>query len=160
MKTLPMTVALAAGALAASAADAQTSLTAEAAQNIVNGCAEHAAARGQSHGIAVVDAGGHLVAALRMDGNGWGIQAFAEDKARASAAWGFPTSGMERAAANRPGFADAPAVVTVGGGVPIYDAEGRNRIGAAGASGEPPEDDEACVVAGIASAGLRHERAQ
>jgi uncharacterized protein GlcG (DUF336 family) len=94
-----------------------------------------------------------------MDGNGWGIQAFAEEMARAAAAWGFPTSGMVQAAELTPGFADAPAVVRVGGGVPIYDAEGRIRIGGAGASGEPPEDDEACVIAGIEAAGLRSSRA-
>ncbi|MBC2777236.1 GlcG/HbpS family heme-binding protein [Parasphingopyxis marina] len=140
-------------------AQSQT-LDAEAAQTIVQSCAARATARGQSHGIAVVDLGGHLVAALRMDGNGWGIQAFAEEKARAAAAWGFPTAGMARAVEETPGFAGAPDVVAVGGGVPIFDAEGRERIGGAGASGEPPEDDAACVIAGIAAAGLRSSRAE
>ena len=42
----------------------------------------HSTARSQSHAIAVVDAGGHLVAALRMDGNGYGIMDFALAKAR------------------------------------------------------------------------------
>lgn len=135
-----------------------TALDAAAAMAIVEGCAAHATSRGQSHGIAVVDAGGHLVAAWRMDGNGWGIQAFAEEKARAAAAWGFPTSGMTRAVVNTPGFADAPAVVTVGGGVPVYDASGRVRLGGVGASGEAAEDDEACAIAGIEAAGLRSER--
>ena len=61
---------------------------ARGAQAIVAGCAAHATGRGQSHAIAVVDAGGQLVAALRMDGNGYGIMDFALAKARASAAWG------------------------------------------------------------------------
>lgn len=153
-------LALAVACVAAAPGHAQQGerLDAAAARAIIDGCAAHATARRQSHGIAVVDSGGHLVAALRMDGNGWGIQAFAEEKARASAAWGFPTSGMVRAVEGTPGFGNAPNVVAVGGGVPIFDSTGRNRLGAAAASGEPPEDDEACVIAGIAAAGLRHER--
>src|SRR6185295_16020576 len=66
--------------ISAAAAHAQgppQRLDARAAQAIVAGCAAHAAGRGQSHAIAVVDAGGRLVAALRMDGNGAGIMDFA-----------------------------------------------------------------------------------
>ena len=46
----------------------QAALDARAAQAIVAGCAAHAAAKQQSHAIAVVDIGGNLVAGLRMDG--------------------------------------------------------------------------------------------
>ena len=50
----------------ASPAPAQTEsrLDARIAQAIVDGCAAHAGAKMQSHAIAVVDTGGHLVAAL------------------------------------------------------------------------------------------------
>jgi len=133
-------------------------LDAKAAQAIVNGCAAHAAAKRQSHAIAVVDTGGHLVAALRMDGNGSGMMDFAIAKAEAVAAWGFPTADMAEGAKETPGFAFAPHVVTVGGGVPVFTADGGTRLGAAGASGEAPQDDAACVVAGIAAAGLRSAR--
>jgi uncharacterized protein GlcG (DUF336 family) len=133
-------------------------LDAAAAQAVVAGCARHAAARKQSHAIAVVDNGGHLVAALRMDGNGWGMMDFAIAKAAAAAAWGFATAEMEAGAREVPGFARAPEVVTVAGGVPIYSADGLERIGAAGASGEDPPVDAACVVAGIEAAGLRAAR--
>ena len=143
--------------LAATPAYAQPAprLDAKTAQAIVNGCAAHAAAKSQSHAIAVVDTGGQLVAALRMDGNSFGMMDFALAKAQAVAAWGFPTADMTEAAKGTPGFAFAPHVVTVGGGVPIFSADGRTRLGAAGASGEAPEDDAACVTAGIAAAGLR-----
>lgn len=133
-------------------------LDARAAQAIVAGCVAHSTGRNQNHGIAVVDAGGHPVTMLRMDGNGHGIMEFALAKARASAAWGFATAQMTEAVRGTPGFADAPYVVTVGGGVPVFSADGRERIGAVGVSGEAPEDDAACAVAGIAAAGLRHER--
>jgi uncharacterized protein GlcG (DUF336 family) len=130
-------------------------LDARAAQAIVNGCAAHAAAKKQSHAIAVVDAGGHLVAALRMDGNGSGIFDFSLAKAEAVAAWGFPTAQMEQSAKETPGFANAPHVVTVPGGVPVWSADGKARIGGVGVSGEAPTDDAACAEAGIAAAGLR-----
>ena len=148
-------------ALLGSAAPAQSPmLDAAAARAIVSGCAAHAQAKKQSHAIAVVDAGGHLVAAVRMDGNGSGIMEFALAKARAVAAWGFSTAQMAQGARETPGFERAPNVVTVAGGVPIYSADGRTRIGAVGVSGEAPADDVACAVAGIAAAGLRSERAR
>jgi uncharacterized protein GlcG (DUF336 family) len=134
-------------------------LNAEVAQAIVAGCAAHASGKKQSHAIAVVDAGGHLVSALRMDGNGSGIFDFALAKAQAAAAWGFSTAQMIEGARGTPGFADAPHVVIVAGGVPVFSADGKVRIGAVGVSGEAPTDDSACAEAGVAAAGLRSSRA-
>lgn len=141
-------------------AQAPARLDARAAQAIIAGCVAHSARRSQSHGIAVVDTGGHLVASLRMDGNGHGIMEFALAKARASAAWGFATAQMTEAVRGTPGFADAPYVVTVAGGVPVFSADGRERIGAVGVSGEAPPDDAACAEAAILAAGLRTQRSQ
>jgi glc operon protein GlcG len=158
MRGLLIAVGLVAAAPAAAQAPAQPPsqrLDALAAQAIVAGCARHAAGRGQSHAIAVVDSGGQLVATLRMDGNGHGIMDFALAKARAAAAWGFSTADMVQAVRATPGFGQAPHVVTVPGGVPIFSADGSIRIGAVGVSGEPPPDDVACAEAGIAAAGLR-----
>ena len=143
----------------AAAPAAAAPIDASQAQAVVAGCAAHASGRSQSQAIVVVDAGGQTVAALRMDGNGHGIFDFASAKARAAAAWGFPTARMEEAARGTPGFAAAPHVVTVGGGVPIWSADGRERIGAVGVSGEAPADDVACAEAGIRAAGLRSARA-
>ena len=151
---------IAAAVVIAAPAQAQVApaLDARVAQAVVNGCAAHAAGKKQSQAIAVVDAGGNLIAALRMDGNGFGMMDFALAKAKAAAAWGFGTADMAEGAKGTPGFAMAPHVVTVAGGVPIFSADGKTRLGAAGASGEAPQDDAACVVAGIASAGLRSSR--
>jgi glc operon protein GlcG len=142
------------------AASAQTALDAKAAQAIVTGCAAHATAKQQSHAIAVVDVGGNLVAGLRMDGNGSGIMDFSLAKAKAVAAWGFSTAQMEENAKGTPGFANAPHVVMVAGGVPVWSADGKTRIGGVGASGEAPTDDAACADAGIRAAGLRSSRAR
>ena len=144
--------------IATSAEAAPPGLNAALAQAIVNGCAAHAAAKKQSHAIAVVDLGGHVVASLRMDGNTSGMMDFAIAKAEAVAAWGFRTSQMEEGARETPGFARAPHVVTVAGGVPIFSADGSQRLGAVGASGEAPVDDSACAEAGIKAAGLRSDR--
>ena len=151
---------IAVAALVAAPAQSQIAprLDAKLAQEIVAGCAAHAMAKSQSHAIAVVDTGGHLVTSLRMDGTGSGMMDFALAKAESVAAWGFSTADMAEGAKNTPGFAFAPHVVTVAGGVPIFSADGRTRLGAAGASGEAPADDAACVIAGIAVAGLRSSR--
>jgi glc operon protein GlcG len=130
-------------------------LDARAAEAIVHGCATHAMGKRQSEAIVVVDSGGHIVAAVRMDGNGSGIFDFAFAKAQAAAAWGFSTAQMADAGKGTPGFAQAPHVVTVAGGVPVFSADGKARIGAVGVSGEAPEDDAACAEAGVNAAGLR-----
>jgi len=146
-------------AFSASSVSAQpATLDARTAQAIVAGCAAHATGKKQSHAIAVVDPGGHLVAALRMDGNGSGIMDFSIAKAKAVAAWGFSTAQMAAGARETPGFGQAPHVVTVAGGVPVYSADGKIRLGAVGVSGEAPDDDAACAAAGIAAAGLRSSR--
>src|SRR3954468_13041957 len=158
MTEVAMRYALILGAAALFAAPAQSqvapSLDARAAQAIVAGCVTEAGGKMQSHAIAVVDVGGHLVAALRMDGNGSGIFDFALAKAEAAAAWGFSTAQMVESAKGTPGFANAPHVITVAGGVPASSADGRVRIGAVGVSGEAPEDDAACAEAGVRAAGL------
>ena len=133
-------------------------LDARAAEAIVHGCATHAIAKKQSHAIVVVDTGGHVAAALRMDGSGSGIFDFALAKARAAAAWGFSTAQMVQAAKDTPGFGNAPHVVTVPGGIPVWSGDGKVRVGAVGVSGEAPQDDAACAEAGIRAAGFRSNR--
>jgi uncharacterized protein GlcG (DUF336 family) len=135
-----------------------TTLDARAAQAIVAGCVAHSTAKHQSHAIVVVDNGGHVVAALRMDGNASGIFDFALSKAQAAAAWGFSTAQMLESARGTPGFDRAPQVVIVPGGVPVFTADGKARIGAVGVSGEAPADDAACAEAGVRAAGLRSAR--
>lgn len=157
---LTIFAALASAAAVSPAQPPAPALTASLAEAIVAGCRTHSTAKRQSHAIAVVDSGGHLVAALRMEGNRSGMMEFSIEKAKAVAAWGFATAQMEEAAKSTPGFARAPAVVTVAGGVPVFSADGRTLIGAAGASGEAPADDAACAAAGIEAAGLKSERAR
>jgi glc operon protein GlcG len=143
---------------AAAPAQSPSVLDARAAQAIVAGCAVHASAKRQSEAIVVVDTGGHVIASLLMDGNSSGIYDFAVAKAQAAAAWGFSTAQMAKSATETPGFANAPHVVTVPGGLPIWSADGKVRIGAVGVSGEAPPDDAECAEAGAMAAGLRTKR--
>jgi glc operon protein GlcG len=133
-------------------------IDARGAQAIIAGCAAHASARHQSEAIVVVDTGGHVIASLLMDGNSSGIYDFAAAKAQAAAAWGFSTAQMMKSASETPGFANAPHVVTVPGGIPVWSADGKARIGAVGVSGEAPADDAECADVGVKAAGLRTGR--
>ena len=155
MRLIALAAILIAFGAAPAGSQAAATLDARAAQAIIAGCIAESLPRMQSHAIAVVDTGGHLVAALRMDGNSSGIFDFALAKAKASAAWGFSTAQMVESAKGTPGFANAPHVVTVAGGVPVYSADGKVRIGAVGVSGEAPADDADCAEAGVRAAGLR-----
>src|SRR4249919_1194790 len=155
MRALFLSAALIAAPVSAQSA---ATLDAKAAQAIVSGCAAHALGKQQSHAIVVVDSGGHPVAALRMDGNGTGIFDFSMAKAQAAAAWGFSTAQMLENSRGTSGFADAPHVVIVPGGIPVFSADGKTRIGAVGVSGEAPADDAACAEAGVKAAGLRSTR--
>lgn len=152
--SLLRSAALAVVCLSAPLRHAAAQLNAAAASQIVEGCAAHARNKGQSHAIAVYDYGGHPLALLRMDGNAPGILEFAMQKADAVAHWHVSTAAMASAARETPGFADAPHVVVVPGGIPIYSADGRTFLGAVGVSGEAPSDDVACAEAGVRAAGL------
>lgn len=155
---LALAVIFAMAATGVSGQEIAPRLTVDAAQAIIEGCKAEAEKNGRSHAIAVVDAGGHVIAFLRMEGNTPGVGAFSMEKAKAVALWRFSTSGMEEAVKNTPGFANAPGVVTVAGGVPIFSADSRNFLGGAAASGERPALDEACAIAGVRAAGLTNER--
>jgi len=133
---------------------AQTLLGAAWASQIIEGCAAHAKAKGHSHAIAVYDAGGHPIALLRMDGNAPGVTDFAMKKATAVSLWHFSTANMAAAAKETPGFGNAPHVVAVPGGIPVFTADGKQFLGAVGVSGEAPIEDAACAEAGVKAAGL------
>ena len=129
-------------------------ISSQDALRIIDGCAVHAKKKAQSHAIAVYDDGGAPVGVLRMDGNSPGVTEFAMQKAAAVAHWGFATSDMQAALKETPGFAQAPRVVTVAGGIPVFSADGQKFVGAVGVSGESPQDDAACAEAGVSAAGF------
>ena len=110
--------------------------------------------------VAVLDAGGHLVAFKREDKSGILRFEIAFGKAWGALGMGFGSRTLFERAAATPQFfnalyaASGGRVVTNPGGVLIRNAEG-DVIGAVGISGDTSDKDEACAIAGITAAGLK-----
>lgn len=112
--------------------------------------------------VAVLDAGGHLVAFKREDKAGILRFDIAFGKVWGALGMGFGTRELAERAQKMPHFVSALTgiaqgrIVPVAGGVLIRNAQGVV-IGAAGISGDTSDRDEMCVVAGVEAAGLRAE---
>ena len=112
---------------------------------------------GQPMNIAVVDAGGNLVAHVRMDGAWIGSVDIAINKAYTSRAFDISTKDLGEK--SQPGgdffgiqVADGGRVMTFAGGIPLKDSGG-NVIGAVGVSGGAGKQDQ--KVAEAAAAALK-----
>jgi glc operon protein GlcG len=126
-----------------------SALALELATRLVAAGEEAARERGLALALAVVDAGGHLVAVHRMDGAPFIAPEIATGKAWTAAAYGAPSATEGEKAAKLPTFTAGIATMTHGrytpqvGGLPIVvDGE---LVGAMGASGASGEEDEAAV---------------
>jgi uncharacterized protein GlcG (DUF336 family) len=110
--------------------------------------------------VAVLDAGGHLVAFKREDRSGILRYDIAYGKAWGALGMGFGSRELSERSAKNPVFFGALAVIAQGrfvpvpGGVLIKDADG-GVLGAVGISGDTSDKDEVCAVAGIEAAGLK-----
>jgi len=110
--------------------------------------------------VAVLDAGGHLVAFKREDKSGILRFDIAFGKAWGALGMGFGSRTLAERAANTPQFftmlaaASSGRIVTNPGGILIRDAAG-DIIGAVGLSGDTGDNDELAGVSGIEAAGLK-----
>ena len=110
--------------------------------------------------VAVLDAGGHLVAFKREDKSGILRFEIAFGKAWGALGMGFGSRTLAGRVSRSQMFFTALAAasdgrfVPVTGGVLVRDAEG-DIIGAVGISGDTSDKDEACAIAGIEAAGLK-----
>ncbi len=143
-----------------SALPAAPDMSLELAERLLGGVRAEAAASGVGLAAVVVDRGGNLVAAARMDGSQLGAFSLANDKAYTAVAFGHPTGAW--AESSTPGGSDWGLAGTLGGraivfagGLPVY-ADGA-LIGAVGASGAASTVDAHCVRTAIAAAGLQSE---
>lgn len=109
--------------------------------------------------VAVLDAGGHLIAFQRQDGASTLRPQIATGKASGALALGVSSRRIGAMAAERPSFVAAlgpiaPAgIIPAAGGVIVVGEEGAP-IGAVGITGDTSDNDETCALAGIAAAGL------
>jgi uncharacterized protein GlcG (DUF336 family) len=110
--------------------------------------------------VAVLDAGGHLVAFKREDKSGILRHDIAVGKAWGALGMGFGSRTLAARAAKTPQFftmlaaASDGRMVTNPGGVLIRDSSG-NIIGACGISCDTSDKDEMCAIAGIEASGLK-----
>lgn len=138
----------------------KTNLPLSAASAIVDVALETARAEGmQQLTVAVLDAGGHLVALKRADGSGILRADIAIGKAWGALGMGASGRASRDRLADRPAFLGALAAASGGrfvaapGGVLICDASGE-AIGAVGISGDASDKDEYCAIVGVRAAGL------
>jgi uncharacterized protein GlcG (DUF336 family) len=141
--------------------DAPAQLTLAHANTMI----EAAFAKGQALGlkplsVAVLDAGGHLIAFQRQDGSSTLRPQIAAGKAGGALALGVSSRKIGEMAAERPSFVASlgtispHGVIPAAGGVLIAEAGGVV-IGAVGVTGDLSDNDELCALAGVEAAGLK-----
>ncbi len=108
--------------------------------------------------VAVLDAGGHLVAFKREDRSGILRFDIAFGKAWGALGMGFGSRELFNRTAANPTFMAALTAVSGGRLVPVPSGvlilSDGEVIGAVGVSGDNSDNDEICALAGIAAAGL------
>jgi len=114
--------------------------------------------------VAVLDAGGNLVAFKREDGSGVMRFDIAFGKAHGALGMGMSSRLIRDRLKERPAFQGALAAASGGrfipvpGGVLILDGAG-NAIGAVGISGDASDKDEYCAITAVHEAGCASEPA-
>lgn len=129
-------------------------ITLAEAQRVVDAAREQAAGAGQPMNIAVVDAGGNLLAFARMDGAWLGSVDIAINKAFTARAFDIET--RELGKLSQPGqdfygihVSNGGRVMIFAGGIPLE--RGGKVVGAIGVSGGTGKQDQATAEAGAAA---------
>jgi len=136
-----------------------TRITLDLANKIITGAqAKGAEMKIKPLSVAVVDAGGHLIAFQRADGGSLMRFQIAAGKAAGALSFGVSSRKVAEMATDRPTFfagvvAAAPlgAIAAAGGVIIVADGLA---IGAVGVTGDTSDNDELAALAGIAAAGL------
>jgi uncharacterized protein GlcG (DUF336 family) len=130
-------------------------ITHEAALRALHAGVAKANELAQRSSLSIVDAGGHLVASVRVNDAAFGTIEIAHNKAYTAAALRFPSGhwmkavqpgadlySLERSGSSRP-------FVVFGGGLPVKDGE--DVIGGVGVSGGPEDADVAIAESMVAA---------
>ena len=126
-------------------------ITLEDARRVIAAAEREAESQKQPMNIAVVDAGGNLVAHVRMDGAWMGSVQISIDKAWTARAFDISTKELSKLA--QPGADFFGIHVSNGGRVMIFDGgvplkRGGEVVGAIGVSGGAGKQDQAVAEAG------------
>lgn len=134
-------------------------LTIEQARTIIQAALKKGAELGlKPLTVAVLDAGGALVALERSNGASRMRPEIAMGKANGAIALGLGSRAIFKRAQEQPYFVQAMnalaggSLVPVPGGVLIRDADNRV-VGAVGITGDSSDNDEICAIAGIEAIG-------
>jgi uncharacterized protein GlcG (DUF336 family) len=129
-----------------------TQLTLEKAESLAKAAVAKAHEKGMNPmSVSVIDASGHLKFAVREDGAGLAGVDIALGKARAALTFGCTSKQIADALAGNPLAGPGVTatlqgrVLLLAGGALIQDAAGET-IGAIGAAGDSPDNDEAIVL--------------
>ena len=130
-------------------------LTLDVARQMIAGCEAKSQSEGWKMNVTIVDTGANPLAFERMDGAFLGGIEISRLKAETAAKFPFPTRKMQDVVSGQdgksgliPGLATVPGVVAFPGGLAVVTATGK-KVGAIGASGGLPDQDEACAQAGL-----------
>ena len=111
--------------------------------------------------VAVIDAGGHLVALNREDGTSNLRAEIAQGKAKGAVAMGLGSRALFNRAQEQPYFITAMNALNGGDLVPVPGGvlirQNGTLLGAIGITGDSSDNDEACAVAAIEAQGLTAE---
>lgn len=109
--------------------------------------------------VAVLDAGGHLIALQREDGASLLRPQIAIGKAASALGLGLSSRKIADMAADRPTFVSSLASLAPQGLVPaaggVLVLRDGQLAGAVGITGDTSDNDEACALAGTVAAGLQ-----
>lgn len=128
-------------------------VTLDDARRVIAAAERKATEIGQPMNIAVVDAGGNLVAQVRMDRAWLGSIAIATDKAFTARAFDMTTAELgQQSQSGQPLFGihttNDGRIIIFPGGIPLK--RGATVVGAIGVSGGKPEQDQQVAEAGAA----------
>ena len=126
-------------------------LTLEQAERILNFAKTKISELDLKMSVTITDDRGDLIAMIRTDGASWRTPTISRGKAVAAACFGLPTKDLESRASS-PIF----QAFTVAENGMFIMGQGE-LIGAVGASGGTPIEDEEVVAYGISQAGLSYE---
>ena len=124
-------------------------LTAVDVKKMLTACEAEAAKNKWAVSISIVDDGGFLLGALRMDGASAITAEVSLGKAKTSAMTKRPSKFFEDRLKERPAFAGFPAGILIQGAVPVMHEN--ECVGAIGVSGVQSHEDEQVAQAGASA---------
>jgi glc operon protein GlcG len=124
-------------------------LTAADVKKMLAACEAEATKNKWAVAISIVDDGGFLLAALRMDGASAITAEVSLGKAKTSAMTKRPSKFFEDRLKERPAFAGFPAGILIQGAVPVIHEN--ECVGAIGVSGVQSHEDEQVAQAGASA---------